>query len=411
MQIIKRPLRRIAKKYPAARKARHFYVVQRNKVLRQVHRLYKVEDKKVIFEAYNGRSYACSPRAIYEEMLQDERFADYEFIWAFRKPKKYKRLLKNPRTTLVKYRSPRYYRTYARAKYWITNTMIPLQVTKKPAQVLLQCWHGTPLKRLRNDIIENTKNAMNSLEDFVRKNKADTARYDYMISPSKFASEKFTSAFGLKELGKQDILIETGYPRNDFLFTYTQKDVDTAKNKLNLPRDNRKILLYAPTWRDDQHTAEDGYIYESPVDFDYLQKELSSEYIILFRAHYMVADKFDFKKYEGFVYNASKVDDVNDLYIISDALITDYSSVFFDFANLRRPIHFFMYDKKYYKEELRGFYLDLAELPGKIVETEKDLVADIRCGKMSDNYDAFCNKFTYLDDDNAAGRVIERIYL
>lgn len=410
MQIIKRPLRRIAKKYPAARWLRHHYVVQRNKVLRQVYKLYRVDEKKIIFEAYNGRAYACSPKAIYEEMLRDSRFDEYEFVWAFRSPIEYKKLLQNPRTSLVKYRTPRYYRTYAQAKYWIPNSMVPLLVTKKPSQIMLQCWHGTPLKRLRNDIIENTQNAMNSLQDFIRKNKADTARYDFMISPSRFASEKFTTAFDLKELGKEDILIETGYPRNDFLFKYTQKDVDTAKNKLNLPRNNKKILLYAPTWRDDQHTAEDGYVYESPVDFDYLQKELADEYIILFRAHYMVADKFDFDKYEGFIYNASKVDDVNDLYIISDALITDYSSVFFDYANLKRPIHFFMYDKEHYENQLRGFYLDLAELPGKIVETEKDLVADVRCGKMSSNYHEFCQKFNSLDDSGSASRVVRKVF-
>lgn len=408
MKPVKKYLRTIAKKYPATRKGLRAYQRTRRRLRAATNKLRPIEPKTVVFEAYNGRAYACSPKAIYQQMLIDKRFRDHQFVWVFRDPDSYSDIAANPRTSLVKYRSAAYYRTFATAKYWIVNAMLPLTVTKRPEQVMLQCWHGTPLKRLRNDIIENTQNAMNSLDDFIRKNKIDTARYDYMISPSRFASEKFTTAFDLVELGKEDILIETGYPRNDFLYTYTDKDVTRVKKQLKLPKD-KKVLLYAPTWRDDQHTAEEGYVYKSPVDFDYLQQKLGDDYVILFRAHYMVADNFDFDKYAGFIYNVSGVDDVNDLYIISDALITDYSSVFFDYANLRRPIHFFMYDKEHYEKELRGFYLDLAELPGKIVETEKDLVADIRCGKISYNYDAFCGKFTYLDDGQCASKVVDEI--
>ncbi|HET8690045.1 MAG TPA: CDP-glycerol glycerophosphotransferase family protein, partial [Candidatus Saccharimonadales bacterium] len=306
------------------------------------------------------------------------------------------------------------FRCYAQAKYWVTNSMIPLEVAKKTDQVLLQTWHGTPLKRLRNDIVEDTKNAMNSVKDFKRKNDADTVRYDYMVSPSRFASRAFETAFDLKRLGKQDILIETGYPRNDYLFKFKPTDVQAIKSRLGLP-ENKKVLLYAPTWRDDQHTASQGYVYRSPTDWDYLQDKLADDWVILFRAHYMVANAFNFDKYQGFIYNVSDLDDVNQLYVTADALMTDYSSVFFDYANLKRPMLFYMYDLDHYKDELRGFYFDIKELPGDIVKTEAAIVKDLADlgayqARYAKKYDAFNQKFNYLDDAMASRRVIDKVF-
>lgn len=404
----------MAKKYPATRRLRHQYVVHRNKILRYFYSFRPISDNLVIFESYNGRGYSDSPKAIYETMLGDSQYANYRFVWVFRKPSAYTWLSENPRTTLVKYRSPRYYKTYASAKYWVTNAMIPLQVGKRPGQVMLQCWHGTPLKRLRNDIIENTKNAMNTLDDFRRKNNLDTIRYDYLISPSLYASEKFTSAFALNELGKQDIIIETGYPRNDFLRNHTAEDVSMVKKNLGIPLD-KKVLLYAPTWRDDQHDDEQGYVYQSPIDFDYLREQIGDKYVILFRTHYLIGNRFDFSPYEGFVYNVSQIDDVNELYIISDVLMTDYSSVFFDYANLNRPMIFYMYDRDHYEQQLRGFYLDISELPGDIITSERELapiLGDLPAyqQKHAAGYKGFAEKFVYMDDGNSAARVINKVF-
>ena len=97
-------------------------------------------------------------------------------------------------------------------------------------------------------------------------------------------------------------------------------------------------------------------------------------YTVLFRAHYLIANAFDFERFGDFVIDVSQVNDINDLYVISDVLVTDYSSVFFDYANLRRPIIFYMYDLDRYANDIRGFYLGLDELPGPIVQTEDELV-------------------------------------
>ena len=171
--------------------------------------------------------------------------------------------------------------------------------------------------------------------------------------------------------------------------------------------------MYAPTWRDNQHEAGVGYTYKTEVDFDKLQKELGEDYIILFRAHYFVANTFDFEKYEGFIYNVSNLDDINELYVVADMLITDYSSVFFDYANLKRPIIFYMYDIDMYKNDMRGFYIDLNDLPGNIITTEDELIKDIKNVtnkfKYDEKYKRFNEKYNYLDDEKSSERVIEKI--
>ena len=241
--------------------------------------------------------------------------------------------------------------------------------------------------------------------------KIEASKFSYFISPSKFASEKFISAWNLKEIGKENIIVEEGYPRNDFLLNYTKQDEENIKKKLGIENDNRKIILYAPTYRSDQHQTGVGYTYKEELNFAKLQEEIGNKYIILFRPHYFIANIFDFEKYKGFVYNVSDIDDINELYIISDILITDYSSVFFDFANLKRPIIFYMYDLEHYRDKSNGFYIDLNELPGKIVKTQQEVENEIlrleKEFKYDNKYKEFNDKYNYLDDGNASKRVVE----
>ena len=372
----------------------------------------KVNEKKVLFESFMGRKYVDSPKAIYEYMLNSKEYEDYEFVWFFNNPEEYKELEKNPRTKVYKYGSKKYFELYATSKYWITNSRVPDTILKKKNQIYVQCWHGTPLKKLGFDIEVQGGNAMNSLKDIRYKYQVDSKKYTYMVSPSKFCTEKYISAFNLKAVGKEDIVIEKGYPRNDFLLNYTDKDVKKIKKELKVP-ENKKVILYAPTWRDNQHTSGVGYTYKTAVDFDKLKEELGDEYIILFRAHYFVANSFDFKKYKGFVYDVCNYDDINHLYVISDILITDYSSVFFDYSILKRPMLFYMYDLEEYQGTLRDFYFDINELPGPIIQEEKDLIKEIKKTekfKYDKKYKAFNDKYTYLDDGKASERVVKEIF-
>lgn len=374
----------------------------------------KVDEKTLLFCCFNGKSYSCSPKAIYEYMINDDKFKDYKFIWAFVDDKKYKYLEENINTTVVKIREKEYKKYLAKAKYWIFNYKIPDFLYPKKNQIFVQCWHGTPLKRLGCDL-EHFDNVLNTIDGIKKRYKIEASKFTYFISPSKFASEKFISAWNLKEIGKENIIVEEGYPRNDFLFNYNEKDVQKIRKKLGIENDSRKIILYAPTYRSNQHQTGLGYVYKEEIDFKKMENKFGKDYLILFRPHYFIANAFDFDKYKGFVYNVANIDDINELYIISDILITDYSSVFFDYANLKRPMIFFMYDLEHYKNESNGFYIDLNELPGPIVETQEDLEksiedVDFNIGS-SKKYKEFNEKYNYLDDGNASKRVIEKVIL
>lgn len=405
MEISKKitPLRKLLRKITQIRRAARY-----NKIRDSI----ATDDKTVLFSTFDGRNYSDSPKAIYLRMLENPQYKDYKLVWAFRKPENHIDLLENPNTYIVKTNTPAFEEMCATAKYWFFNHRVADHIYPKDDQVYTQLWHGTPLKRLGYDI-KTSDNAMNTKAEIRDKYRIDAEKFKYILAPSQFAAEKFESAWNLKEFGKTDALLVAGYPRNDFLINYTDEQARKIKEKLNLPED-KKIILYAPTWRDNQYKAGVGYTYSLDVDFDYLREQLEDEYIILFRAHYFVASQFDFAKYEGFVYNASTVDDVNDLYVISDLLITDYSSVFFDFANLNRPILFYMYDLADYGNEIRGFYIDLKELPGNIVETQEALAEKIKAvkydtGYYTEKYKNFHNKFNPLDDGKAADRVLETV--
>ncbi len=373
----------------------------------------KVDDKTILFEVFGGRNYSCSPKYIYEKLITMPQFKDYTFVWSFKDPSKHE--VKNcDGLKIVKHCSKEYYKYCASSKYWIVNSIMGEHIKKKKNQIYVQCWHGTPLKRLRYDI-KATGSVLNTVEEIRKRNDKDASRFDYFISPSKFASEKFISAFNLEKLGKKDIIIEEGYPRNELLFTYTDDDVKKIKEKLNIPKD-KKVIMYLPTFRDNQHTSGLGYTYNIGIDFDSLKEKFSDKYVILFSTHYFVANSIDLSKYEGFVYNINgKFDDINEMYIISDVIMTDYSSVFFDFANLKRPMIFYMYDLNDYKENLRDFYLDLDELPGPIAETQDELEKNLQnieeiSKTYSEKYEKFNKKFNYLDDKDATLRVINKIF-
>ena len=377
----------------------------------------KMDSKTIVFETFGGKAYSDSPKAIYEFMKQDERYIDFRFLWIFKKPEKY-RWLKDERTELVKYQSKACEKALQKAKYWVFNYRALDHWVPTKRQVYVQCWHGVPLKRLGYDI-QSSDNAMNSLSEIRDKYRWDTKRFQYLISSCKFSSEKFQSAWNLKAFHKEKAILEIGYPRNDFLVNYTEEDVTRIRKKLELTEGvaaGKKIVLYAPTWRDNQYDVSQGYIYSADTDFDTWQRKLGDDYIILFRAHYLVANSFDFAAYDGFVRDVSDVDDINELYIVSDMLITDYSSVFFDYAILNRPILFYMYDLKHYRDEMRGFYLEPNELPGEIVETDESVINRIKemCpAKIAETPDVihteFNRQFNCLNDGKASERLVEHV--
>lgn len=373
-----------------------------------------VDSSLIVFESFRGRKYADSPRAIYEFMLNDEHCSGYRFAWCFRDSvmDEYRYVGDEPRTTLVRWGSEDYNRIYATAAYWFANTRLPKALKKREGQVYTQTWHGTPLKKLGCDI---TTGATESAEETREAILSDVIRYDHLISPSRYCSEKLSSAFDLAAAGKQHVIMETGYPRNDSLADRRPERIDEIKKRAGIPA-GKKVILYAPTYREDMMTGPGAYAYREPLDLAKLREDLGDGYVMLFRTHYFIREGADADDHGGFIIDVTGWPDINELYLASDMLLTDYSSVFFDYGILGRPVVFYMYDLERYRDSLRGLYLGLDELPGPVAVTQDELTRLIlasdewsREDEWVRRYSQFSSRFTYLEDGHAAERAVRAI--
>lgn len=360
-----------------------------------------VKDNWVICESFFGKSYSDSPKYIYEYLCKNYP-GKFKFIWVINKRTKipYKPIK-------VRRFSIRYAYYLARCKYYVFNVRQPDWVVKRKGNVFLQTWHGTPLKRL----VFDQEEVMTASPLYKAQFYKHSRLWDYLVSANKFSSEVFRSAF----LYDKEIL-EYGYPRNDLMY-HPDKDKIAAdiKRKLRIP-EWKKTILYAPTWRDDEYYGKGEYKFSLKLNLRLLRKELGNDYAILLRTHYYIADKLDVTGLEDFVVNVSGYDDITELYLISDILITDYSSVFFDYANLKRPILFYTYDLEKYRDMLRGFYLDIEkDVPGPLLFTDEEVVEaikniDIISARYKEKYEEFYEKFCSLDNGQAAKMVARRVF-
>ena len=171
--------------------------------------------------------------------------------------------------------------------------------------------------------------------------------------------------------------------------------------------------MYAPTWLDDDSNSPGHYNFTTALDINAMKKAFSDDAVLVVKYHYLVSDKTDWSVYGGFVRAFDESKDISDIYLVSDILITDYSSVMFDYSLLKRPMYFYCYDLERYKNILRGFYFDFEnEAPGPISLTTTDLINDIkghRHEEYKDKYDAFTEKYNPWDDGCASQKVVEYI--
>ncbi|GAA5415811.1 teichoic acid poly(glycerol phosphate) polymerase [Paraliobacillus ryukyuensis] len=361
----------------------------------------KMNDKLVVFESFLGKNYSDNPKYIYEYMLNNHM--DYKYVWVFNETGK--NIPGNAKQ--VKRFSLAYYYYLAKAKYWVSNTRMPKSLGKREGNVYLQTWHGTPLKTLVFDLKDIYSANPNVKKDFY----IQTRRWDYLISPNKYSSEIFRRAFKYDKT-----MLEFGYPRNDILYTHNDKEkINDLKAKLDLPT-NKKIILYAPTWRDDEFFERGKYKFTLKLELDKMKESLKDDYIVILRTHYHIANQIDISGYENFAYDRSRHDDIAELYLVSDILITDYSSVFFDYAHLRRPILFYTYDLEKYRDTIRGLYFDIEkEVPGPLLKTTKSVISAINNieelnKEYQEKYEAFYNKFCQWDNGSASENVVKQVF-
>ena len=360
----------------------------------------------IIFESFLGKQYSCNPRAIYEYLQRNH--SEYELIWSV--DPRFEKGFIDKGIPYARRFSVKWLLLMARARFWVTNSRMPLWIPKPKNTIYLQTWHGTPLKKLAGDMKEVLMPGTTTeqyKENFFR----ETRNWDYLISPNHYSTEIFKRAF---QFDKK--MIESGYPRNDIFYRPDRTMISEEFKKQHKLPDDKKIILYAPTWRDNQFYQIGKYKLDLHLDLEKLRNELGDEYIIILRMHYLVAENFNLEAYQGFAWDFSKHEDIQELYLISDILITDYSSVFFDYANLKRPMIFFTYDLEEYKDDIRGFYFDFEEkAPGPLVETTEEVIAAIKgigeAALSNDRMNEFYQRFCYLEDGHAAERVVKEVIL
>lgn len=363
----------------------------------------------VIFESFLGRFFSDNPRAIYE-YLKDNH-PQYKLIWSVDKRHFNNFKVKKIDGKIIKRFSIKWLYYMNTSKYWVTNSRLPLWVPKPKNTIYIQTWHGTPLKRLGIDI-EEVHMPETDTERYKKNFSNEASKWDYLISPNAYSTEIFKRAFNYNNK-----IIESGYPRNDFIINNNNKEtIKQLKDQMKIPK-GKKIILYAPTWRDNQFYTKGRYKFDLQLDLEKLKLELGNDYILLLRLHYLVAENLDLSGYENFIYDFSKHEDIRELYLIADMLITDYSSVFFDYANLRRPMLFYVYDIEEYRDNLRGFYFDFEKnAPGPLVKTTEELINEIKEIEINGftptkEILAFYDKFCYLEDGHASERVVNEIFL
>ena len=299
----------------------------------------KTDNRLILFNSFGGRKFDDSPKAIYEVIREDPRFNGFRFVWAFHQPEKYDVPDK------IKTDGIRYFITALSARAWVTNSSFERGLSFVGKNTLyFNTWHGTPLKKMGSDI-------MNGNTSFAKKGEC---RFDVMMSQGRFETEVFSRSFNIPE----NRFLEAGLPRNDILANYTSDRRDSIRTKLGI-RNNQIVILYCPTFREYEKGQDLGVVMAPPLDLKKWQQELGDNYVFLLRAHYEVS-RIMMVEDNAFVRNVTDYPDLNDLYIASDMLISDYSSVFFDYSITGKPMLHFCYDYDEYNSK-RGMYFDIRE--------------------------------------------------
>ncbi|MFG6496241.1 CDP-glycerol glycerophosphotransferase family protein [Fictibacillus sp. UD] len=337
----------------------------------------KSDDHVILFISFGGKKFDDSPRVIYEGMINDSRFDKYDLVWAFHHPENFK----IPRGKKIKTDSIKYFITALKARCWISNSTVERGLSFKGKKTFyFNTWHGTPIKKMGEDISIENKSFGSSAKWNV----------DMMTSQSKYEADIFSRVFNID----RDKFLVCGLPRNDSLANVTIKAKHDMMRKIGLPMD-KKVILYAPTFREYERDKKLNCVLAPPINFEKWKKEIGDEYIILLRAHYEVAQVLNLNANDGFVYDVSNYSVLNDLMIAADILISDYSSILFDYSILDRPMICFTYDYEKYMHN-RGLYFDIRKeiLGGSNSEEEiLDLINNLPFEKASDLVRNFRRKY------------------
>ncbi len=335
----------------------------------------KTDKELVLITSFGGKKYDDSPKCVFDAMKNDERFKKCKFVWAFHEPEKFD----VEGAEKIKTDTVKYFVTALKAGCWITNSSIERGLQFKSKDTFyFNTWHGSPIKKMGTDIKGENKS-------FKTKSRSQV---DVMTTQSDFEANVFSRVFSIP---KQNFL-KCGLPRNDALANYDDQNREYIRQKLGIPA-GKKAILYAPTFREYERDAMKNCVLDIPVTIDEWKQKLGDGYVLLLRAHYEVAKVMNLSD-NDFVINISDYPVLNDIMIASDVLVSDYSSIFFDYSVMDKPMLHFTYDYDKYAIS-RGVYFDIRQyVSGGTNETElMDIILNMDENKEIQKTVAFRNKY------------------
>lgn len=374
-----------------------------------------IKEKSVLFESYSGNGMLCHPEAIFRHMLEQPEYKDFKFTWVLNDIQQYQSIVNEfesePNVSFVKYGSIEYHRRLSTSKYLVNNVSFPAPFVKRDGQVYLNTWHGVPLKKMGFDITGRPEDAKNIIRNFLAA--------DYLLSSSPaMTHEMYEKAFKLQGIYEGQVL-EEGNPRTDRQSASSNPELEfRALMENNGVRvDDRKIILYAPTWK--------GESYFSPHNDAATLKSLiasieagidGSKYQVLLKAHQVVSaavsEDADLKRY--LIPNSIPT---NVALGATTLLVTDYSSIFYDFLSTGRPVVFYIPDLEDYRR-YRDLYVDPQNFPGRVTKTANGLVEAITLeltatkidSRVAEAYSHSQEKYVPFDDGRCTERVVKAVF-
>ena len=324
----------------------------------------KTDPNLILFNSFGGKRFNDSPKVIFEELLKTQKSKKLKLVWAFERPEDFH----VPNAVKIKINSFKYFTIALKSKYWISSVNIERGLKfKKKHTIYLNTWHGAGTKKIGNAV--------------GKRNDYDFSNVNFLLVQSNFEKDIFIRDFNAKP---ENILL-SGFPRSDELFNPQNEQIVIYKQNLKIPK-NKKIILYAPTWRESKNKGS-SYDLNIPLDIKKWEKKLSGDYVILFRTHTFTTNVLNLK-FNATIKNVSDYPHVNHLLMISDILITDYSTIVFDYSILEKPFLCFGYDYHEYKKE-RGLYIDLEKEYPNGVQKNEDEILDLI---LNMNYKNECEK-------------------
>lgn len=357
-----------------------------------------LDESHVVFESYRGTKIDCNPAAIYRQLRDDPAYKDLRFTWVVNSQATVPDdVMKDHRVSLVGRRSVLYRKVLATAKYLVTNVSFPQYFVRREGQKYLNTWHGTPLKTLGKDLETGFMDHSN-----IGRNVLQTT---HLLAPNDHTQDALIvrNEAGVFFTGKVGRL---GTPRIDRMLNVDATRRQELFSQLGLPDDGRKVLFYAPTWRGDGRKKH--------FDTESLERDLRAlaniDAHILFRAHHLTQRLLKGMALECVTVVSPEID-TYDVLGITDVLVTDYSSVFFDFLGASKPIVFYVYDLDDYLAE-RGLYFDMEDMPGTLAHDIEELTFHVERSlalgiKNVQKHQTSRLAFAPFEDGNASKRAVD----